>query len=291
MSAMPQAAEAITESPLAFNCDDSMLFGVVAAPAPGITRSGLGVVVVVGGPQYRAGSHRQFVLLCRALAQQGHVCLRFDVRGMGDSEGLVRDFLSLDDDIAAAIDALAGHAPALRSVLLWGLCDGASAALLYCGRRRDTRIGALCLLNPWVRSETSLARAQIKHYYLRRLQQGAFWRKLLSGQVAGQALRDLLANLRMVSKPRTTTALRGSYQQQMGQAWAAFGGPILLILSEDDHVSKEFQDHIGADAAWSGALSKPGVSRLDMPDTDHTFSNTVARQGVEQETLLFLRGL
>lgn len=291
MSALPQTADAITESTLPFNCNGSTLFGIVSAPAPGMPRSSLGVVVVVGGPQYRAGSHRQFVLLCRALARQGHVCLRFDVRGMGDGEGAARDFLSLDDDIAAAIDALSGHAPALRCVVLWGLCDGASAALLYCGRRKDGRVGALCLLNPWVRSETSLARAQVKHYYLRRMQQWAFWRKLLSGQVAGQALRDLFDNLRMATRPKQDTALRGSYQQQMGQAWSGFDGPILLILSEDDHVAREFNDHVGADAAWSGALTKPGVSRRDMPGTDHTFSNAAARKGVEQQTLMFLRGL
>ena len=36
------------------------------------------VIVVVGGPQYRVGSHRQFVQLSRALASAGHATLRFD---------------------------------------------------------------------------------------------------------------------------------------------------------------------------------------------------------------------
>jgi alpha/beta superfamily hydrolase len=49
------------------------------------------VLVIVGGPQYRAGSHRQFTLLARSLAEQGFAVLRFDYRGMGDSTGAMRD--------------------------------------------------------------------------------------------------------------------------------------------------------------------------------------------------------
>ena len=47
----------------------------------------VGVVIVVGGAQYRVGSHRQFVGLARHLAAHGHPVLRFDFPGMGDSPG------------------------------------------------------------------------------------------------------------------------------------------------------------------------------------------------------------
>ena len=63
-----------------------------------------GVVVVVGGPQYRAGSHRQFVLLSRALAQAGFAVLRLDYQGMGDSDGAPYDFTHVSSDIARAIE-------------------------------------------------------------------------------------------------------------------------------------------------------------------------------------------
>jgi hypothetical protein len=46
-----------------------------------------------------------------------------------------------------------------------------------------TAIAGLVLLNPWVRSEVSLAQTHIKHYYGQRLLQGEFWRKLLSGRM------------------------------------------------------------------------------------------------------------
>jgi len=55
-------------------------------------RAACGVLIVVGGPQYRVGSHRQFLLLSRRLAAEGHPVMRFDYRGMGDASGAMRGF-------------------------------------------------------------------------------------------------------------------------------------------------------------------------------------------------------
>ena len=48
---------------LAFRCGDDWLYGVLSMPGTMPTQ---GVLIVVGGPQYRAGSHRQFTLLARS---------------------------------------------------------------------------------------------------------------------------------------------------------------------------------------------------------------------------------
>jgi len=45
------------------------------------------------------GSHRQFVQLARRLAKQGYPTLRFDYRGMGDSEGVYRSFENVGPDL------------------------------------------------------------------------------------------------------------------------------------------------------------------------------------------------
>jgi len=95
--------------------------GVSDAERPSET----GVLIVVGGPQYRVGSHRQFVLTARRLAADGYTTLRFDATGMGDALGEPRSFEQLDDDLGSAIDALLASTPALRRVVLLGLCDGA----------------------------------------------------------------------------------------------------------------------------------------------------------------------
>ena len=53
------AAMTFVERALTFDCCGERLVGVLAEPA---AFSKLGLVLVVGGPQYRVGSHRQFVL-------------------------------------------------------------------------------------------------------------------------------------------------------------------------------------------------------------------------------------
>ncbi|MBV8502240.1 MAG: hydrolase 1, exosortase A system-associated [Paucibacter sp.] len=277
------------ESVLPFECLGEPLLGVLSAPQE--AASDLGVLVIVGGPQYRAGSHRQFTLLARALAAAGHPVLRFDYRGMGDSGGDLRSFEAVSDDIRAAIDALC--ATGVREVVLWGLCDAASAALLYCDGTTDPRVRGLCLLNPWVRSEASLARTQVKHYYLQRLGQPEFWSKLLRGQVAGKALRDLWSNLRAIAGqaagPRSAGVL--SFQQRMARALRRLDVQALLILSGNDYTAREFLDHARVDPAWRGVLDLPMIRRVDVESADHTFSCADWRAEVEQCTEQWLRAL
>jgi uncharacterized protein len=280
-----------TEETAYFACAGEALVGILAKPE---TPAEIGVVVIVGGPQYRAGSHRQFVLLSRALAQSGFAVLRFDYRGMGDSAGAPQNFEDISADIGCAIDLLQAHAPFVRQVVLWGLCDGASAALLYSDGRQDTRVAGLCLVNPWVRSAASLARTQVKHYYSQRLREKAFWAKLLSGGVAASAASGLIANLKAAfSKNRSDASARTAltFQQRMAQAWGNFNGQILLILSGDDYTAKEFLEYTRTEVAWRNLLENPQVTRRELPGADHTFSNNDARARVIAMTLGWLEGV
>jgi len=278
-----------TEETTLFGCAGDMLLGILARPA---NPENTAVVVVVGGPQYRAGSHRQFVLLSRALAAAGIAVLRFDYRGMGDSSGTQRDFEGVSADIGAAIDTLQQRLPGVTQIALWGLCDAAAAALLYCHDTQDSRVNGLCLLNPWVRSEASLARTQVKHYYLQRLQQKEFWLKLLRGGVATQALGGLVRNIGTAfggasinaSGSSHATTPQKPFQQRMATAWHQFPGQILLLLSGDDYTAKEFQEIASTDPAWKNYLAHPHLQLHEVPGVDHTFSGAASRQQAEQLT-------
>ena len=275
-----------SEEAVVFACAGDMLVGILAKPEIPFDT---GIVVIVGGPQYRAGSHRQFVRLSRSLAAAGYAALRFDYRGMGDSEGHARDFETVRADVCSAIDSLQECLPTVKKIVLWGLCDGASAALLYYDETQDSRISGLCLLNPWVRSELSLARTQIRHYYTQRLLQKEFWIKFLSGKLALGALTGFAQKLRLsTSSKRLLTTAPLAFQQRMASACLSFSGRQLLILSSEDYTAKEFMQHTSEDYVWNNALAKRHIVRHIVQGADHTFSDAKSDAMVQNLTLEWL---
>lgn len=276
--------------PVTMHCAGETLLGIVSHPEqPGA----LGMVVVVGGPQYRVGSHRQFVLLARHLASNGYPVLRFDHRGMGDSSGERRRFDDITEDIDMAIHALQTTCSTVKQVVLWGLCDGASAALLYSGQcHDDARLAGLCLLNPWVRSEATLARTHIKHYYPKRLLESSFWRQLLQGHYAWRSSMQALWQSVMSLRASPLLAMTEQpFQQKMAMAMRHFSGQILLVLSECDYTAKEFVECAQSGSDWHGLLQGTTLHRIDVADADHTFSKAQWRETVEQAVLNWMQML
>lgn len=282
-------SESYQENPVLFSCGSDRLLAILAKP---LLCGKTGVLITVGGPQYRVGSHRQFVMLARAVAAAGFPIFRFDYRGMGDSSGELRHFEAVGDDIAAAIDAFKEACPEVTQVVLWGLCDAASASLIYWDTSRDKRVAGMVLLNPWVRSEASLAKTQIKHYYGQRLLQADFWRKLLTFKLGiGQSVKGLLGALLRANKNASqgaSTVAPESFQQKMIRGLRDFPGNILLILSGDDYTAKEFLEYCQADTQARQALANTCLERLDLQEADHTFSSPEQQREVESATLSWL---
>jgi len=273
------------ERALLFSVGEDTLLGVLH---PGHESATKGVLIVVGGPQYRIGSHRQFVLLARFLAARGIPVLRFDYRGMGDATGASRDFEHIADDIAAALAAFRAAVPGLREWVLWGLCDAAAAALL-CAWRQPA-ISGLVLLNPWVRTEEGLAKAYLTHYYARRLFERAFWRDVLAGQIKPlAALRGMLDTAWRALAPRAAQPAAQSpaasprllpLPVRIAEGWQRFSGPILLILSGDDLTAAEFRDVAEHLPQWRGLLAQRRVRVRELPAANHTFARQEWRDQV-----------
>lgn len=268
------------ECPVVFDCQAEQLAGVlhrgnVVAPT-GI------VIVVAGGPQYRAGAHRQFVMLARMFADHGYPVLRFDLRGMGDSTGQHLGFAQSHADIRAAIDELQHLVPSVSQAMLFGECESATGILFYA--HRDPRVRKVALVNPWVRTDEGRAEAILKHYYRDRLLSRKFWDDALRGRL--RLGRALVSFVRLM-----TTFLKGRKSLRADVVLAAhddfdamplvartaeglrrFKGQVLLLMSGYDYIAREFDEVTKRSRAWAGLLDGPRVQRVDIDGADHTFS-------------------
>ena len=253
--------------PLTFACEGATLAATLHPP-PGCT----GVVIVSGGVQTRHGSHRGFVALADALAAAGHPVLRFDRRGVGDSDGQDPGFRAMTPDIAAAIAALRAACPTVERVVGWGLCDGASALAMD-----PTGFVGLILANPWTRddeaTDTLPPPAAIAARYASRLADPRQWLRLLTG---GVSLPGLLQGLRgLTPRPAPSTTVTA-----MQAGLARFAGPVLILLAERDATAQAF-------------AAQPGFpqTRAIIPDATHTFPGPAAEQAMIAACLDWLAAL
>jgi exosortase A-associated hydrolase 1 len=280
------------ERALSFPCHESWLYGIVSLPEKPSSR---GILILVGGPQYRVGSHRQFTLLARYLAEYGVPAMRFDYRGMGDSEGASRNFEEVEEDIRYAVDEFFSQAPAIKEVVIWGLCDAASAALFYA--YRDPRVSGLVLLNPWIRTDAGAAKAYLKHYYAGRLFDHELWSKVASGRfdyraaarsvfnLAGAALQGRKTSAPIDGAPPSEESdHRAPLPERMLDGFDSFKGKVLLIMSGNDLTAQEFSDVVNSSRKWKKLVGSSRVQRRDLPRANHTFSTREWRDQVARWT-------
>jgi len=188
--------------------------------------------------------------------------MRFDYRGMGDSEGDMRTFESIGNDVRAAMDAFFAANAGMTHAVLWGLCDAASAAIFYAPE--DRRVAGLVLLNPWVHTEEGSAMTFLRHYYLQRLASREFWLNMLQGHWGiGRSLVSLAgicsiatrkAKCYLESAPPCRTG-PNPLPVRMREGLVNFDGSVLLILSGKDFTALEFRDLVTTDPKWQAALT------------------------------------
>ena len=279
----------MTEDIFTFRSGEHTLVGIVSLPDTMTTSTA--VLVVVGGPQYRSGSHRQFTLLCRALAAQGIPTMRFDYHGMGDSDGDLCTFEAIQPDIAAAVEVLCTRVPTVTSVVLWGLCDAASAILFYAWR--DHRIGGIALLNPWVYTPEGQSRTLLRHYYMTQFLAIDFWKRLLTGRLSPvQSLRSLGATVASSIRAGGSSgggsadesAARAPLPDRMADAFERYRGPVLLILSGKDLTAQRFRDCVAQSRRWQRLVGGVQLTRRELSEAPHTFASRTWREQVERWT-------
>ena len=212
---------------LTFGCEGSALAGTLDE-APGA----IGLLLVSGGNEVRAGAWNGQARFAARIAEAGFPVFRFDRRGVGDSEGGNGGFLTSAPDITAALAAFRAACPQMNRVVALGNCDAASALMLAKGAAID----ALILSNPWtIEDEAAPAPpAAIRDHYRRRLANPAALLRLLSGKVSPA---KLFASLRdALRKP----APQNSLVQDMASGIAGFPGEILFLVAGRDRTGQTF---------------------------------------------------
>jgi len=246
----------MSRRPIRIVCEGAALAGTLDE-AHGTT----GLLLVSGGNEIRSGSWAGQSQLAARIAAAGYPALRFDRRGIGDSEGENAGFRGQDADIAAALAAFRSAQPQVQRVVGFGNCDAASALMLS---GAEIGVDALVLANPWVidaGSETAQAPAAIRQRYAQKLADPAEWLRLLRG---GVNFRKLVSGLRHASGP----APRSSLGDAMQAGLAKFAGPVTILLATRDRTAQLFE------AAWP--LDGTLVHRIDS--ASHSFSDKVARE-------------
>lgn len=242
---------------------------VAVASAPPTPRGAPAVLLVNAGVIHRVGPHRLHVRLARRLARAGHLSLRMDLSGIGDS-GAVPDRLSFRAssvaDIRTAIDHLAAEGPATR-VIVFGICSGADNALA--AAEADPRIVGLILIDPPCYTS---ARARLRALRSR-LRNPAVWATL-----PAKLLKRLRARLsppaeaaHASSGSRQPPALE-DYRRQLA-GLVARDVRILSVYSSAQGVRYNHADQL---YEWFPEL-RGKLDSLYYPDANHTFTE-IAQQ-------------
>lgn len=257
----------MTRRHFTFDCHGSRLAATID-DASGST----GLLLVSGGNEIRAGAWNGQARLAAHIAAEGHPVMRFDRRGVGDSEGPNGEFRASDPDVTAALSAFRDQCPQLRSIVGFGNCDAASALMLGGGAGFD----ALILSNPWILDAGGgdAPAEVVRDHYRRRLSDPAAIRRLLGGKVSiSRLVRGLIAAFR--SAPKAPASLAAEIAEGLGR----FPGPVRILIAGRDRTGLAFLSR------WD----KADTRLRTCPDATHSYAEPEAREWLVRQVLEFLR--
>ena len=254
--------------PLTFQCEGSTLAATLDT-GPLTT----GLLYVSGGNEIRSGAFSGQAQLAARIAKAGFPVLRFDRRGIGDSDGENRGFRKSRKDIEAALSAFRAMKPHVSRVIAFGNCDAASALMMAGGAGCD----GLVLSNPWTiedGADTTPPPAAVRSRYIEKLKNPKEVWRLLTG---GVNLGKLARGLGQAAKGRSAPS---SLAQEMAAGIENYKGPVRILLATGDRTAQIFE------SAWD--KSDPRIRRCE--GASHAYVEDHAREWLEKQLLEALRG-
>ncbi len=267
---------------ISFDCEGAMLAGSFDEG----TQSAA-LLIVSGGNEIRCGAHAGQAAMAAHFAALGYPVLRYDRRGIGDSEGDNAGFEGSAADIAAAVTALRQNAPGVARIVAFGNCDAASALALF---HAGLGIDHLVLANPWVieaqeqkdDATPAPSAAAIRARYWARLKNPRSIIDLFSGKIN---LRKLAGGLARAAQSQAPSGLA----TRMAEALTASNTQIALLIAERDTTALAFM------ADWKSPVFAPvrqrsNVALASIDSASHSFAEANAKAWLFDRLGFVLRG-
>jgi pimeloyl-ACP methyl ester carboxylesterase len=259
------------------------LAGVVTTPAGrGADDGAPAVVLLNAGATHHVGPNRLYVRIARELALSGHVVLRYDQSGIGDSEPR-RDGVAYADGVLSetreAMDFL-GERYGVGRFVLGGICSGGATA--FVAARRDPRVVGALMINAQGHFHADCPDA-IADAYRRALRRHTWrlalfssfrrqnWRKLFTGRLGlRRTVTMALGGERRPPAPVATPVGPGPNPRAEVEELLRRGVRLFHLYGEGDQGLDYFRVVLGRDAR---ALARDEAFRVRvLAGVNHVFT-------------------
>ncbi len=254
------------------------------------TQGAKAVLLIPGWSGPRSGPAELLVALARELTSQGHVVLRIDLHGRGDSTGRFED-ADLDRmiaDASAGLDYLKQTCPGLPLVV-GGICSGGNVALGVVSLRPEECAGAVGLsVLPYQPSRgADLERRRrwknVKQYAAKALKPET-WKKVLRGEVnMDRVKKNVAGNERKGPQERNLKDSSRDIEQEL----QGYKGNVQLIWGRGDEEAALARKHF--EQLHQDGFGRRGATRfLTIEGANHNFYGEVWRRELIEAVQAFV---
>ena len=313
MAFHPSNIKLRTGEPVCFRFKECLLYGMLHHPPSGAIPQETGIVILNPGPTDRNGPHRLYFELAERFATEGYPVLRFDARGVGESEGewnegiegspILDVFTEIQKgiwvpDTEAAINFIISRT-GVHDVVLGGLCGGAITALLA-GAEHPKVLGMFLMGTPITLSSATSRIEDLPEQVLRRdarmyiekLLRPSAWFRLLTLKTDFSTFWGVLkSRLCFWTKPRKTMATE-TINTKMNPLFiqnfklAVTGRKkVILIYSENDYLWHEFKEYF---LPSLGNESTHSFDLTTLPNANHNVTETDCQDKLQSVLLSWL---
>jgi alpha-beta hydrolase superfamily lysophospholipase len=269
------------------------LFGMLASPCDS-SQPLPALLLFNTGAGHHVGPHRMYAPLARELAARGHVVLRFDLRGIGDSAPLERETTEprayppqMLDDAREAVAFLRSQAPG-RKLIAAGLCSGGWLAFQVA--RAGIDVDAIVSVNPplYLRDGAAgvawLQRVRELERYQQSMRQPEKWVKGLRGRASYASFIRIVASalarrVRLLTNGRLGTPLADGLAKDLCTI-ASRDIRAMFVFSRGDNGLAYFNLH--APAAWRRRHVRALIDHVLVDGAGHVFRPFSAQQALRR---------